>query len=169
MALTDKRVLIFAEDNYEDLELWYPKLRLEEDEDLAAEWRGLYRAWRAERLHRPHAGSLQRRRGVTARQRGVHRRGPDVHDDAAGTAVRLALHRRPLRELLGRIVAQVSGQPFAAYLKEHILEPLGMASTTMEAAQVPPQLPAPHTQQHSEHADRLADQDRDRRRQGRLC
>lgn len=30
MALTDKRVLILAEDNYEDLELWYPKLRLEE-------------------------------------------------------------------------------------------------------------------------------------------
>lgn len=28
MAVTDKRVLIFAEDNYEDLELWYPKLRL---------------------------------------------------------------------------------------------------------------------------------------------
>ena len=28
MALTNKRVLIFAEDNYEDLELWYPKLRL---------------------------------------------------------------------------------------------------------------------------------------------
>jgi protease I len=28
MAVSDKRVLIFAEDNYEDLELWYPKLRL---------------------------------------------------------------------------------------------------------------------------------------------
>lgn len=28
MALNGKRVLIFAEDNYEDLELWYPKLRL---------------------------------------------------------------------------------------------------------------------------------------------
>jgi len=28
MALKDKRVLIFAEENYEDLELWYPKLRL---------------------------------------------------------------------------------------------------------------------------------------------
>jgi protease I len=28
MALSDKRVMIFAEDNYEDLELWYPKLRL---------------------------------------------------------------------------------------------------------------------------------------------
>lgn len=28
--LTDKRILIFVEDNYEDLELWYPKLRLVE-------------------------------------------------------------------------------------------------------------------------------------------
>ena len=28
MALNDKRVLIFAENDYEDLELWYPKLRL---------------------------------------------------------------------------------------------------------------------------------------------
>jgi protease I len=28
MALKDKRVLIFAENDYEDLELWYPKLRL---------------------------------------------------------------------------------------------------------------------------------------------
>jgi protease I len=28
MALQDKRVLIFAENDYEDLELWYPKLRL---------------------------------------------------------------------------------------------------------------------------------------------
>jgi protease I len=30
MALGEKRVLIFAENDYEDLELWYPKLRLEE-------------------------------------------------------------------------------------------------------------------------------------------
>jgi protease I len=30
MALSDKRVMIFAEDNYEDLELWYPRLRLVE-------------------------------------------------------------------------------------------------------------------------------------------
>ncbi len=28
MSLHDKRVLIFAENDYEDLELWYPKLRL---------------------------------------------------------------------------------------------------------------------------------------------
>jgi len=28
MAARGKRVMIFAEDNYEDLELWYPKLRL---------------------------------------------------------------------------------------------------------------------------------------------
>jgi protease I len=28
MASSNRRVLIFAEENYEDLELWYPKLRL---------------------------------------------------------------------------------------------------------------------------------------------
>jgi protease I len=28
MAVEGKRVLVFAEENYEDLELWYPKLRL---------------------------------------------------------------------------------------------------------------------------------------------
>jgi protease I len=28
--LTDKRLLVFVGDDYEDLELWYPKLRLEE-------------------------------------------------------------------------------------------------------------------------------------------
>lgn len=28
MGLSDKRVMIFAENDYEDLELWYPKLRL---------------------------------------------------------------------------------------------------------------------------------------------
>lgn len=39
--------------------------------------------------------------------------------------------------ILGRIVARVSGQPYATYLREHILLPLGMTSTTMEAAQVP--------------------------------
>jgi protease I len=31
MALTGKRVMIFAENDYEDLELWYPKLRLIEE------------------------------------------------------------------------------------------------------------------------------------------
>ena len=30
MSVKDKRFLIFVEDIYEDLELWYPKLRLEE-------------------------------------------------------------------------------------------------------------------------------------------
>jgi CubicO group peptidase (beta-lactamase class C family) len=40
--------------------------------------------------------------------------------------------------ILGRIVARVSGRPYAAYLRASILEPLGMTSTTMEAAQVRP-------------------------------
>jgi CubicO group peptidase (beta-lactamase class C family) len=39
--------------------------------------------------------------------------------------------------ILGRIVTRVSGQPYATFLRENILEPLGMNSTTMEAAQVP--------------------------------
>ena len=39
--------------------------------------------------------------------------------------------------MLGRIVARVSGQPYATYLKANILDPLGMTSTTLEAAQVP--------------------------------
>ena len=39
--------------------------------------------------------------------------------------------------ILGRIVARVAGQPYATYLREQILNPLGMTSTTMEAAQVP--------------------------------
>ena len=39
--------------------------------------------------------------------------------------------------MLGRIVSRVSGQPYATYLEANILDPLGMTSTTMEAAQVP--------------------------------
>ena len=30
MELTSLRVMVFAENDYEDLELWYPKLRLQE-------------------------------------------------------------------------------------------------------------------------------------------
>jgi CubicO group peptidase (beta-lactamase class C family) len=41
--------------------------------------------------------------------------------------------------MLGRIVSRVSGRPYATYVRENILEPLGMTSTTMEAAQVPPE------------------------------
>jgi len=40
--------------------------------------------------------------------------------------------------ILGRIVARVSGQPYATYVRENILTPLAMSSTTMEAAQVAP-------------------------------
>jgi CubicO group peptidase (beta-lactamase class C family) len=39
--------------------------------------------------------------------------------------------------LLGRIVARASGKPYNQYLSERILTPLGMTSTTMEAARVP--------------------------------
>lgn len=40
--------------------------------------------------------------------------------------------------LLGRIVANVSGQSFADYLRARVLVPLGMTHTTLEAADVPP-------------------------------
>jgi len=39
--------------------------------------------------------------------------------------------------ILGRVVAQVSGRPYADYVKANILEPLGMISTTLEPASVP--------------------------------
>lgn len=39
--------------------------------------------------------------------------------------------------ILGRIVANVSGMPYARYVRERILLPLGMTVTTLEAAQVP--------------------------------
>ena len=40
--------------------------------------------------------------------------------------------------ILGRIVAKVSGISYRQYVKAKILEPLAMASTTLEAAEVPP-------------------------------
>ena len=39
--------------------------------------------------------------------------------------------------ILGRIVANVSGMPYARYLTERVLRPLGMTSTTLEVATVP--------------------------------
>jgi CubicO group peptidase (beta-lactamase class C family) len=39
--------------------------------------------------------------------------------------------------ILGRIVMNVSGLPYARYVREKILRPLGMTSTTMEARTVP--------------------------------
>ncbi len=39
--------------------------------------------------------------------------------------------------ILGRIVANVTRQPYAAYLRSSILDPLGMPATTMEAGEVP--------------------------------
>ena len=40
--------------------------------------------------------------------------------------------------ILGRVVANVSGLPYARYLRERILLPLGMRGTTLEARDVPP-------------------------------
>jgi len=42
-------------------------------------------------------------------------------------------------DLAGYIVAQVSGQPYDQYVKEHILDPLGMAHTTASSP-IPPDL-----------------------------
>ncbi|MCA0374707.1 MAG: beta-lactamase family protein [Gemmatimonadetes bacterium] len=39
--------------------------------------------------------------------------------------------------ILGRIVVNVSGMPYARYIREKVLLPLGMTSTTMEARDVP--------------------------------
>jgi CubicO group peptidase (beta-lactamase class C family) len=40
--------------------------------------------------------------------------------------------------ILGRIVSRVSGQPYASYVRAHVLAPLGMTATTLEPASVPP-------------------------------
>ncbi len=39
--------------------------------------------------------------------------------------------------ILGRVVARVAGQPYATYVQQQILTPLGMTSTTLEPAAVP--------------------------------
>ncbi|HWT11323.1 MAG TPA: serine hydrolase domain-containing protein [Allosphingosinicella sp.] len=41
--------------------------------------------------------------------------------------------------LLGRIVSNVSGRPYADYIEQEIMRPLGMASTRYEVAQSPPE------------------------------
>jgi CubicO group peptidase (beta-lactamase class C family) len=40
--------------------------------------------------------------------------------------------------ILGRVVANVSGQPYERYITERVLRPLGMTSTTLESSAVPP-------------------------------
>ncbi len=40
--------------------------------------------------------------------------------------------------ILGRVVTNVSGTPYPQYVAEHVLQPLGMTSTTLQAAAVPP-------------------------------
>jgi len=40
--------------------------------------------------------------------------------------------------ILGRIVARVSGMPYNDYVSKNLLTPLGMTSTTLQAASVPP-------------------------------
>jgi CubicO group peptidase (beta-lactamase class C family) len=39
--------------------------------------------------------------------------------------------------ILGRIVGKVSGEPYARYVKTHVLDPLGMLSTSLQPASVP--------------------------------
>jgi CubicO group peptidase (beta-lactamase class C family) len=40
--------------------------------------------------------------------------------------------------ILGRIVTKVSGMPYPKYISEHVLQPLGMSSTTLQSAEVDP-------------------------------
>lgn len=58
--------------------------------------------------------------GYLARYRPRRVRAPGAHVDYSNYAV----------ALLGAIVQQVSGQPFDAYVEQHVLAPLGMAHTT---------------------------------------
>jgi CubicO group peptidase (beta-lactamase class C family) len=49
-------------------------------------------------------------------------------------------------EVLGDVIAKVSGQSFEDYIRDHILRPLGMDQSTFLRAEVPPALAvAPHT------------------------
>lgn len=45
--------------------------------------------------------------------------------------------------ILGQVVARASGKPYADYVREQILMPLGMRASTLEASQVPPDRVAP--------------------------
>jgi CubicO group peptidase (beta-lactamase class C family) len=48
-------------------------------------------------------------------------------------------------EVLGDLISKVSGQPFEEYIADHILKPLGMATSTFFKQKVPPSLGAtPH-------------------------
>ena len=40
--------------------------------------------------------------------------------------------------ILGRVVANVSGMPYASYIRARVLQPLGMSVTTLQARDVPP-------------------------------
>jgi len=52
-------------------------------------------------------------------------------------------------EILGDVIAKVSGQSFEAYTQDHIFTPLGMQHTTFLVRDVPPELlAAPHVRQY---------------------
>ena len=42
--------------------------------------------------------------------------------------------------MLGDIIAKVSGEPFASYMQQHLLEPMGMVNSTFMADEVDPDL-----------------------------
>jgi CubicO group peptidase (beta-lactamase class C family) len=76
---------------------------------------------------------------------------PDYDDDAlaryvhslAGEAMIAAPGERyaysnPAFDVLGDVIAKVSGQPFESYVKSHILEPLGMQDSTFLRQEVSP-------------------------------
>ena len=43
-------------------------------------------------------------------------------------------------DILGDVIAKVSGQPYEEYMEEHILEPLGLEHTTFIVDEVDPEL-----------------------------
>lgn len=49
-------------------------------------------------------------------------------------------YSNPAYEVLGDLIAKVSGQTFESYVKSHILEPLGMVDSTFLRREVPPEL-----------------------------
>jgi len=58
--------------------------------------------------------------------------------------------------LAGEVVAAVSGQPYATYVHQHILEPLGMTSSTMRPSPTTPGLATPYTRRVPGKARRVA-------------
>jgi CubicO group peptidase (beta-lactamase class C family) len=77
-----------------------------------------------------------RQLGVTEKQMSRMMRAGIPFSTAPGTAYEYSNYGFAI---LGRIVANASGQPYRRYLAEHVLRPLGMRATTLEPSAVPPE------------------------------